>query len=271
MTNNEFSENTFINGEYQPNSALNPLAFSGFAHFSAMQVRGRKVRGIDLHLTRLRKASQKLFNNTLSDQQIRTYIRDAMSESPLDCSLTITLYSSHGEFTAQSMDTLPQVLVRTSAPSNGPVGPLHLTAIKHQRPMPDIKHVGEIGKTFYLHRAIEKGFDDAIFVDEQTRISEGTIWNLVFWDGYTIIWPKAPMLQGTTMSILQRQLTLLQIPQRTVELKLSDLNILRGAAVMNSWTPGITVKGIDSTVFKDSDTLNALLHKAYQYEPLQEV
>ena len=38
------------NGRTATAEELAPLAFAGYAHFTAMQVRGRRVRGLDLHL-----------------------------------------------------------------------------------------------------------------------------------------------------------------------------------------------------------------------------
>ena len=108
----------------------------------------------------------------------------------------------------------------------------------HERPLAAIKHVGESGKTFYLHQAIRQGFDDAAFVDSHGHLSEATIWNLVFWDGEAVIWPQAEILQGTMMSIIQRQLDRLGIPQRHEVITTERLRELSGAAVMNSWTPG---------------------------------
>ncbi|EWC62784.1 Aminodeoxychorismate lyase [Actinokineospora spheciospongiae] len=52
---------TLFNGRLAEAADLAPLAFAGFAHFTAMQVHDRRVRGLDLHLTRLREASDELF------------------------------------------------------------------------------------------------------------------------------------------------------------------------------------------------------------------
>lgn len=256
-----------INGHPATHSELIPLAFAGFAHFTAMQVRSRKVKGLDLHLNRLRKASMDFFGRALPDEQLVSYIKAAIDEGPEDQSLTATLFSPNGEFTADSMDVKPAVLIRTGAPSQGPRGPLRLSAVDHERPLADIKHVGEAGKTYYLHQAIRQGFDDAAFVDSYGRLSEATIWNLVFWDSETIIWPEARMLKGTMMSIVQRQLDRLGIPQRQETTTFERLGELSGAAVMNSWTPGISVTAIGSSVIPEAKPFISWLHEAYGAEP----
>ena len=137
------TDQTLLNGQLVQSSEITNLAFSGFAHFSALQVRDRKIKGLDLHLARLHQASLTLYSRASTDTLIRSYLRSAIENSPLNHSLTITVYSPKGEFTVQSMDIEPAVLIRTSAPTNGPVGPLRLAAISHERPLPEIKHVGE--------------------------------------------------------------------------------------------------------------------------------
>ncbi|MFB2733814.1 aminotransferase class IV family protein [Shewanella mangrovisoli] len=256
-----------INGHPVNLSELSPLAFAGFAHFTAMQVRNRKIKGLDLHLERLREASLAFFGKALPDEQLRSHIKTAVDEGDKDLSLTVTIFSHHGEFTTNSMDVKPSVLVRTGAPSDGPTGPLRLSAVEHERPLATIKHVGEAGKTYYLHQAVRQGFDDAAFVDKHGCLSEATIWNLVFWDGKTVIWPKADILKGTMMGIIQRQLERLNIPQRHEAITFKRLGELSGAAVMNSWTPGIPITTIASNIIEEKKSFISLLHKAYEAEP----
>ncbi len=258
---------TLINGAPATADDMMPLAFSGFAHFTAMQVRNRKVKGLDLHMTRLKQATLRLFGIELPDEHVLRSIRLAIANGPADQSLTVTIYSSEGEFTAKSMEAEPAILVRTGLPFNGPSGPVRLGIVEHERFLPSIKHVGEGAKTYYLHRAVEQGFDDAAFTDRHGRLSEATIWNLVFWDGRSVVWPKAQILTGTMMGIIQRQLARLDVPQRHEEIKPADVANFSGAAIMNSWTPGVAVTAIGSSTIEESKPLMDLLHNAYQAEP----
>ena len=256
------------NGRPATGSDLNPLAFAGYAHFTAMQVRGGRVRGLDLHLARLRDASVRMFGQALPDALLRGYLQAAIAAGPSDVSLMATVYSPAGEFTVAGPDVAPEVLVRTAPASNGPTGPLSLAAIEHERVLPEMKHVGEIAKTWFLRQAAEQGFDDAAFLDREGRLSEGSIWNLAFWDGDAVVWPQAAMLVGTTMGIVQRQLAVLGIAQRVQPVRLQDLSAMAGAVVMNSWTPGISVHRIGNVAVPDAPAFTALLHRAFQAEPL---
>ncbi|NYI89732.1 branched-subunit amino acid aminotransferase/4-amino-4-deoxychorismate lyase [Amycolatopsis endophytica] len=233
---------------------LAPLAFAGYAHFTAMQVRGRRIRGLDLHLDRLRSASAEMFGRPVPDEAVLACLRAAVKDGPEDVSLTATVYSDD------------DVLVRTRPAASPPAGPLALTAVEYERVLPEFKHVGEVAKTYYPRRA--DGFDDVAFVDRRGHFTEASIWNLAFWDGSAVVWPDAPMLKGTTMNILRRRLDRLGVPQRSRVVTPADLPSLRGAVVMNSWTPGVAVSRIDDVELRTPESFVKLLHDAYEEEPL---
>lgn len=262
---------TQVNGRTATTDDLAPLAFAGFAHFTAMQVRGGRVRGLDLHLQRLRTASLALFGRATADAELRAHLRSALTAGPADVSLTATVYSRAGEFTSTDTKGELDVLVRTGPAASGPKGPLALAAFDYERVLPSIKHVGEIAKTYFMREAVRQGFDDAAFVDRNGRLSEASIWNLAFWDGAAVVWPEAAMLTGTTMSLLRRQLHTLGIPQRVQEISLATLPQLRGAVVMNSWTPAVPVSRIDSVKLPEAPALLDILRRAYEAEPLIEL
>lgn len=256
------------NGRPATTEELAPLAFAGYAHFTALQVRDGRIRALDLHLERLRIASVELFGQAMPDALVRDYLRSAVEAGPADLSLTATMYSLRRELIAGGAAVEPEVLVRTGPAASAPAGPLALMTVEHERVLPAVKHVGEVAKTYYLRKAVGMGFDDAAFVDRQGRLSEASIWNLAFWDGTAVVWPSAEMLTGTTMGIVGRQLDRLGVPQRTAEITVDDLPSLAGAVVMNSWTPGVAIHRIDSFSLPEAPAFVELLHQAYQVEPL---
>lgn len=256
-----------INERPARHADLVPLVFAGFAHFTAMQVRDRKVKGIDLHLRRLRDASISLFGTAPSDEKILRSIRLAIDGGPEAMSLTVTVYPPNGEFTAKSRGAQPSILIRTAPPSDGPAGPMRLLLVEHERHLARIKHVGEGAKTYYLHKAVEQGFDDAAFLDRQQRLTEATIWNLVFRDEDSVVWPRADILAGTMMGIIQRQLKRLGVSQQEREIKPGDVAGFSGAAIMNSWTPGVAVTAMGPIPIPEERPFMELLRKAYDAEP----
>ncbi len=256
-----------IDGQPADPDTLVSHAFAGFAHFTAMQIRDSAVRGLDLHLDRLAGASRTLFGADLAPERVLADLRTAVAGSPPDLSLVLTVFDSTGEFTGTSAEPSLHTLIRTAAPANGPCGPLSLAIYEHERFMPEIKHVGEGAKTYYLRRARAAGFDDAAFVDRQGRLSEASIWNLAFWDGETVVWPEAAVLTGTMMGIVRRRLHAAGIPQRTQAIRPTDLPGFGGAVVLNSWTPAIAVDRIGETRLSGSSELVGVLHTAHASEP----
>lgn len=259
---------THLNGRPATADDLAPLAFAGYAHFTAIQVRDRRVRGLDLHLARLRSASQELFGRALPDDAVRARLRAAVDAGPADVSLTATVHSPAGEFTVDDPDLELDLLVRTAPPADGPRGPLALTTVAYERPVAAIKHVGEIAKTYHLRRAVAEGFDDAAFVDRHGRLSEATIWNLAFWDGEAVVWPRADVLRGTMMSVVGRQLDGIGVPQRVEDVTPADLPALSGAVVLNSWTPGVPVHRVDDVTLPEAPRFLDALRRAHAAEPL---
>lgn len=185
------TSHAYLNGRSATAEQLAPLAFAGYAHFTAMQVRGHAVRGLDLHLTRLRQASEELFGAHLPDEQIRALISQAVKSAPQDVSLTCFINARPGEFMRAQANPELDVLIKVTDPVTPPTTPLALDLVSHERHLPHIKHVGEIAKTQFLRQANARGFADAAFLDTHGRISEATIWNLAFWDGASVVWPDA--------------------------------------------------------------------------------
>lgn len=261
-----------IDGQWATLADLTPLAFAGFAHFTAMQVRNGRVRGLDLHLERLRGASQALFDAYIPDDQVQSHLRSAIAAAGGDAlSLTATVFTRSGEFTSASEANDLSLLIRTSPASTGPEGPLKLAVVQHERFQPAFKHTGESAKTYYLRDARQNGFDDAIFLDRHGHLSEATIWNVAYWDGSAVIWPIADLLTGVTMGILQRQLKTLGVPQREMAVTPDMVCGFAGAVVMNSWTPAVAISSIAETQIPAAPQFVDLLHTAYQREPDVEI
>lgn len=261
---------THLNGIPATAADLAPLAFAGYAHFTAMQMRGHAVRGLDLHLRRLAHASDTLFGHHLPDDQITQLLQAAVEDAGrADASLTCFITSRPGEFAPAGETPELDVLVKMTAPAQPPIGPLSLDIVRHERHLPEAKHVGEVGKTLFLRLANAQGFDDAAFMDHEGRLSEATIWNLAFWDGDTVVWPEAAILPGVTMQILRRRLEAMGVPQQTRPVRLADVEGRLSAVVMNSWSPGIPISQLGDVPLQVDSNFAAILAAAYEKEPQQ--
>lgn len=262
---------TYLNGRPATAGDLAPLAFAGFAHFTAMQVRERSARGLDLHLERLRAASDELFGRHLPDERLRGLLSSAAADAPPDVSLSCFVTLPPGEVLGPRGNAELDVLIRVTDPVTPSPDPLTLDVVRHERHLPHLKHVGEVAKTQFFRQATARGFDDAAFTDGSGRLSEATIWNLAFWDGDSVIWPEADVLPGTTMQILARRLASRGIDQVTRAVRTRDLTDGLAAVVMNSWSPGIAIARIASQPLADGQAFVRLLREAYDSEPLVEL
>ncbi|WP_159620045.1 aminotransferase class IV family protein [Ruania rhizosphaerae] len=260
-----------LNAKSADVASLAPLTFAGYAHFTAMQVRGGRVRGLDLHLARLRDASDELFGWHLPDEVVLERLHSSLTAAPSDVSLTCFVTSRPGEFAPAGDSVDLDILVKITDPATPPTGPLSLDAVEHERHLAHVKHVGEVSKTHLLRRANARGFDDAAFTDRSGRLSEATIWNLALWDGESVIWPRAEILTGVTMRILTRRLRVLGVSQQTRDVGLDELGTHLCAVVMNSWTPGIPIARIGDAPLGHDVEFTRLLHSAYGEEPLEAV
>lgn len=118
---------TLFNGRPAQAADLAPLAFTGFAHFTAMQVHDRRVRGLDLYLNRMRKASDELFGRHLPDETILQQMRSALAGASQNASLTCFTSSRPGEFARAAGDIELDVLIKITMPAEPPTGPLSLS------------------------------------------------------------------------------------------------------------------------------------------------
>ncbi|WP_312979861.1 aminotransferase class IV family protein [Corynebacterium sp.] len=261
---------THLNGIPVTAADLAPLAFAGYAHFTAMQMREHSVRGLDLHLRRLSHASDTLFGRHLPDDQIIHLLRAAVEDTGrADASLTCFITSRPGEFAPVGETPELDVLVKMTAPAQPPAGSLSLDIVRHERHLPEVKHAGEVAKTLFLRRANARGFDDAAFMDHNGRLSEATIWNLAFWDGGTVVWPEATSLPGVTMQILRRRLAAMGVPQQTRPVQLTDVEEQLSGVVMNSWSPGIPISQLGDVPLQVDSNFAEILAAAYEKEPQQ--
>jgi len=190
---------------------------SGFGHFTAMQVRGGRTRGLDLHLRRLTDANTELFAAELDHERVRALIRHALADTE-DASVRVYSFESDHE---------PRLMV-TVKPPGGVTSPQRLQSVRYQRPTAHLKHLAT-EQSFHGRAAKRNGFDDAVLTDADGAISETTIANIGFLDEAGVVWPDAPLLRGITMQLLENR-----VPSRSTRVRLQDLASFQGAFLSNA-------------------------------------
>ena len=68
-------------------------ALANYGHFTAMQVRSGRTRGLDLHLGRLAAATRELFDSGIDTDLVRRRIRHALADIS-DASVRVSVLPS---------------------------------------------------------------------------------------------------------------------------------------------------------------------------------
>ena len=195
---------------------------AGFGHFTAMQVRGRRTRGLALHLDRLEAANRELFGAELDRDRVCELILQALGDVE-DASVRVYLFERAAE---------PAIMV-TVKPPGGVASPQRLQAVEYQRPDAHLKHLAT-GQGFYARLAHRNGFDDALLTAPDGAIAESAVANVGFLDGSGVVWPNAPCLHGITMQLLERALPKVGIVSRHEPIRVADVPSFEGAFLSNA-------------------------------------
>lgn len=219
---------------------------SGYGHFTAMQVRGSRTRGLALHLDRLEAANSELFGAGLDAARVRRLMRHALGETQ-DASLRVYVFEAAED---------PAIVVTVRPP--GDVAPSQrLQPVRYERPDPHLKHLAT-GQGYYARLVRRNGFDDALLTGGDGLVAETATANICFFDGDGFVWPLAPQLRGITMQLLERRLAELDVPSVRAPVSLDDLASFAGAFVTNA--RGVAaVSTIDDTLLEiDGEQLDVL-------------
>jgi branched-subunit amino acid aminotransferase/4-amino-4-deoxychorismate lyase len=84
-----------LNGTPVGDDAHTVATSLGYSHFTAMQVRGGRTRGLDLHLARLDAATRELFGQPLDTDRVCGYVRHALGHTR-DASVRVYVFESGG-------------------------------------------------------------------------------------------------------------------------------------------------------------------------------
>jgi len=265
------SERCELNGRPAQAEDLRALALFNYGHFTSMQVQRRAVRGLDLHMARLDQATRELFGGPLDTDVVRGYMRRIVGDEDASLSLRINVFSRQLMRDRLAQPAEPDVLATTGAARQVDATPLRLKTFRHERVLPHIKHVGTFGLFHHQRLAQLQGFDDALFVDAGDTVSEGSIWNIGFFDGSSVVWPDAPMLAGISMQLLQKGLRERGIPTVSRRIARADLAQYRSAFFTNSGCAVRPVMAIDATGFAVDADLTAELEACYAANPWQPI
>lgn len=245
-----------VNGREADQAALALLEHEGWGHFTAMQVRGGRTRGLDLHISRLEAAHREIYGQALYGAEVCDRIRHALGGRP-DASVRVYGYWAG-------------LIVTIREPQDMPDRPHSMATVHFRRPLARLKHVGSWGQGRFRQAAIDAGFDEGLLVNETGWISEGTVTNVGFWRQGTAIWPDAPKLDGITMLLLRRQFMSAGVPQAEEPVRVQHLTHYDGMILCNSrgWAP---VGQVDDLVMPQDVAFTSAIVAAIDSCPWDEI
>jgi len=260
-----------LNGRPAGVDDLRALALVNYGHFSSMQVRDGAVRGLDLHLQRLQRATRELFASTLDAEATRGWMREALADVAGTASLRVTVFSRALDRDYLCEAVAPDVLVALAPARDIGSAPLRVRSVRYQRDAPHIKHVGTFGLFHQKRLAQAAGFDDALFVDAGGAVAEGSIWNVGFFDGAQVVWPDAPALQGISMQQLQEGMRRRGVPMQVRRVELAEVARFRSAFFTNTSRTAVPLSCIDACAFAVDPDLLSLLEDCMSVHPWEAI
>ncbi|MFF3642203.1 aminotransferase class IV [Streptomyces sp. NPDC002564] len=261
MTSTGLVQRIEIDGQPATAASLLWPALVQTGHFTAMQVRGGRVRGLDRHLARLDAATRELFGQGLDGERVRALIRQILRDDFPAATVRVYVHAPDGE---------PSLMLTVRPPTELPAAPAEraqsLKSVPYQRPFPHIKHLGGFAQAHHIELVRRAGYDEALLTGPDGAISEGAITNIAFFDGTDVVWPDAPHLSGITMQLVEPRLPAAGLPTRHAPVTLADLPSYSAAFVTNAW--GVRpVRRIDDLAYGIDEELMERVSAAYDEVP----
>lgn len=245
-------------------------ALVNYGAYTSFRVENGAARGLDLHLVRLDQAAVELFGESPGEAEFRRLMALAVAGRDA-CWLRVSLFSPEVGHRNPSFFGRPKVMTVVSPAPPPLASSLRVTAVPYEREAPHLKHLATFGLIRARRAARAAGFEDALFVDGQGRVSEGTLWNIGFIQGDRIVWPQAPMLAGVTQAVIQRGLAEAGLASETRPVSISEIAAFDAAFLCNGATPVCPITAIDDVAFANGPVLLAKVEAAWSAQAPQPI
>lgn len=259
-----------IDGFPPTDDDLHYLALVNYGAYTSFRVEESGVRGLDLHLARLDASAVELFGEGVGEARLRDLMRKALG-ARRDAWLRVSLFSPELGARRPSVRARPKVMTAASPPPSPLAQSVRAQVQTFVRDAAHLKSTAIFPLIRARRLSQDAGFDDALFVDGEGRISEGSLWNIGFLTGDAVVWPEAPMLQGVAKALISRGLAGVGLAEHVRPVRLADLDAFDGAFLCNSATPACAVTAIGNHVFEASPDRIGRLAAAWASNPVQSI
>ncbi|MGI5292729.1 aminotransferase class IV family protein [Nonomuraea polychroma] len=256
-----------LDGTIVPQDALKALGLINYGHFTSMRVENGHIRGLSHHLDRLTRDCRVVFAAELDRERVRDYVRHALDDVQGSVIVRVTVFDPNLDLGHPGADAHPRILVTTRPAGPLPAPPMRVQTVTYQRDLSAVKHVGLFGALHGRRTAQRAGFDDALFVDTSSFVTEGATWNIGFYNGERVVWPSGNILTGVTMRLLQ------QVHDRTINVpvNISDISEMQAAFATNTSIGVRPIIAIDDVTFPAGLPIFEILRKEYEEIPAERI
>ncbi|WP_280404549.1 aminotransferase class IV [Nocardia brasiliensis] len=258
-----------LNGAPVTAPQLATLGLVGYGHFTSMRVEHGAVRGLNLHMDRLRRDCAQVFDTELDTGRVRDLVRESLPADGAATIVRVTVFDPKLELARPGAAAHPQILVTTRNAPPTPQGPLTLQSAVFRRDMPRIKHTGLFASLHHRALAQRAGADDVLFSEPDGTISEIATSNIGFIDtAGRLIWPDAEVLIGTTMQLIDRAR---DADVLTEKITLAEVDQFAAVVATNAAVGVRPVSAIDDRLLPIDNDLIAALRQDYESIPPQQL
>lgn len=204
------TELIFINGKRLNEPPALRAIYFGDGVFESFRWMDSPPVFLSLHLERMRRGAEYLGIPFPGEAEVRLRIEDAVSTATgSDLNVKACLWGE-GSTVFHSRPGAASFLVSVKPHVKGPRA-ISLRVCEErrspQRRLYSHKTLNYLGNVVAKREALEKGFDEALFLDTDGRVAETSCHNVFWVKGRTLFTPSAacPILPGVTREIVLRQ------------------------------------------------------------------
>lgn len=259
-----------VDGQPATADDLTHVALVNYGAYTSFRLEQGGVRGLDLHIARLEAEAVELFGEPVGESRLRELLRTAVKGRDAGW-MRVSLFSPAISPRTPDWTGRPRVMIAVSPPAPPLSDSVRLQVQTYAREAPHLKHVATFGLIRARRVACAAGFDDALFVDAEGHVSEGSLWNIGFLSGEEVVWPQALMLAGIAQTLVQQGLARFDLTGQTAPVHVENLARFDGAFICNSATPACAVTAIGDHAFATPPALIERLQSAWASNPGQPI
>ncbi|MDC7220286.1 MAG: aminotransferase class IV [Spirochaetales bacterium] len=218
----------YVDGEFVPENEAFVLAkdiavLRGFGAFDFMRTYGRRPFHLEDHIARLRKSTEKIgLDLKWSDEEISKAVMDTLEKNPSYEEANIRIVVTGGE---SSNGVLPEgngkliimVSDKHACPEWWYTDGAPVVTVDVERYIPEAKSINYMNAVIAQKKAKNKDAVEAIYVDREQRVLEGTTTNIYGFKGNKLVTPGTDILDGITRKVV------LDLAKEDFEVEIRDI------------------------------------------------